>query len=121
MADAAAGLLERAEGYLLTARAAFDAGLRPQAFENARTAAELAAKSVLQRAGIRYGKEHNVARELVTAGGWPPGEPAKRLSKFLEDFTRGVYGFHEPVTSREAERALRLASEVIEHAKSRFS
>jgi HEPN domain-containing protein len=112
------GLLDRAEGYLRTARAALDNGDLPQAYENARTAAELAAKAMLARNGITAtGKDHNVAPALVQAGCWPGGGPGKRLSRFLGDFTRGVYGFSEPIAVRDAERALRLAEQVIEKAR----
>ncbi len=115
MADG--NLLDRAEGYLRTARAALENGDLSPAYENARTAAELAAKAMLARHGVTAtGKEHNVAPQLVQAGLWPAGEPGKRLSRFLGDYTRGVYGFSEPVKPQDAERGLRLAGSVLERA-----
>jgi hypothetical protein len=61
-------------------------------------------------------KAHNVAEALTKEGHWPAGEPFKRLSKFLGDHTRGIYGFHEPITKKEAERGIKLAGEVLAKA-----
>ncbi len=58
-------------------------------------------------------KTHNVADALVNDKHWPPGEPFKRLSKFLGDHTRGIYGFHDPVSGKEALRGIQLAKELI--------
>jgi HEPN domain-containing protein len=110
-------LLARAQGYLATARLAADAGHPAPAYENARSAAELAAKAMLGASGIRFGKDHNVAPDLVRAGLWPGGDLGKRLSRFLSDATRGVYGIAEPVRPAEAERAIRLAGNVLEAAR----
>jgi hypothetical protein len=111
------GLLQRAEGYLRTAQSAAENGDVMPAYENARTAAELAAKSMLQRKGLPFGKEHNVASDLVQAGLWPSGQPGKRLSKFLQDYTRGIYGFDEPVRAADLGRALRLAGDLLAAAR----
>jgi HEPN domain-containing protein len=111
-------LLQRSAGYLRTAQAALANADHPQAYENARTAAELAAKHLLAVHGVATtGKDHNVAPHLAKAGLWPGGEPGRRLSKFLGDYTRGVYGFAEPVSKVEAERAIRLAGQVLERAR----
>jgi HEPN domain-containing protein len=109
--------MDRGEGYLRTARAALDAGDWAPAFENARTACELAAKALLTHMGKETtGKQHNVARQIIDAQLWPGGEPGKRLSKFLSDYTRAVYGFKDPADRSEAQRALRMASDMIERA-----
>lgn len=107
--------LAQAQAFLRTAGAAFAQGDHGPAYENARTAAELAAKHMLGKSGITS-KAHNVAEPLVAAGHWPSGEPFKRLSKFLGDHTRGIYGFHDPVSAKEAERAIRMASEILARA-----
>lgn len=111
------GFLEQAQGYLRTAQAALDAGDLGPAFENARTAAELAGKHILSAFG-RPPKQHNITEDLVKSGAWPAGEPARRLSKFLGAHTRGIYGFDEPVKRAEAERGYRLAEQLIARAHS---
>ncbi|MES2154210.1 MAG: HEPN domain-containing protein [bacterium] len=111
-------LLQLAESYLRTARAALEAGDIAPAYETARTACELAAKAILDQRGIpTSGKEHNVAPQLVQAGAWPGGDPGKRLSKFLNDYTRGVYGVGETIARKEAERGVALAEQMIKKAK----
>ena len=111
-------LLDLAEGYLRTARSAAENLDWPQAFENARTAAELAAKHLLARHGMTaIGKEHDVAPQLVKAGLWPAGVQGQRLSRFLSEYTRGVYGLKEPVRRSDAERGIRMAEEALAKAK----
>jgi hypothetical protein len=112
-------LLARAEGYLRTAAAALESGDLAPAYENARTACELAAKQMLAARGVSVGKEHNVARPMVEAGLWPGGEPGKRLSKFLGDYTRGVYGFSERIRRLDVERGISMAEQMIAKAKAR--
>jgi len=85
--------LFQAQAFLRTARAAQENGDHGPAYECARTAAELAAKAMLSQTGIPP-KRHNVANLLVGAGRWPAKE-FKRLSQFMGDDTRGIYGFHE--------------------------
>lgn len=108
--------IRQARAFLRTADAAMEAGDYGPSYENARTAAELAAKHLLSQQGVPP-KAHNVAEALTQAGHWPAGEPFRRLSKFLGAHTRGIYGFHEPITSKEAQRALQLAMQVIEKAE----
>lgn len=111
-------LLGLAEGYLRTAKAAAANQDWPQAFENARTAAELAAKHLLAREGIAaVAKEHDVAPQLVQADLWPGGELGRRLSRFLRQSTRGVYDVEETVRRGDVERALRLADAVLDKAR----
>ena len=110
-------LLARAEGYLRTAATALAAGDLAPAYENARTACELAAKHMLAAKGVAVGKEHNVAPQLVAAGLWPGGEPGKRLSKFLGDYTRGVYGLAERIRASEVERGISMAGQMVEKAR----
>ena len=113
--DLDARLLQRAGQYLRTAHAAQANGDTDAAFENARTAAELAAKSMLAHAGVRYGADHNVSGTLVRAGLWPRSRAAP-LSKLLGEFVRGVYGFTNEVRPTDAARAIRLAGSVLEAA-----
>lgn len=108
--------VQQAHAFLRTAEGALAAGDYGPAYENARTAAELAAKHLLSKQGIPP-KAHNVAEALTQAGHWPAGEPFKRLSKFLGDHTRGIYGFHKPVTGKEAERGVQLAKQVLQQAE----
>lgn len=112
------GLLALAEGYLRTAKAAAANHDWPQAFENARTAAELAAKQVLADHGRpAVAKDHAVTPQLVHAGLWPAGVHGQRLSRFLGDYTRGVYGLSEPVRRSDAESGLRIAEAVLAKAR----
>lgn len=110
-------LLTRAESYLRTAIGAAKRGDLAPAYENARTACELAAKHMLTARGVNTGKEHNIARPLVEAGLWPGGDVGKRLSKFLGDYTRGVYGFKETISRNEVERGVLMAEQMIEKAR----
>ncbi|HUR26185.1 MAG TPA: HEPN domain-containing protein [Candidatus Thermoplasmatota archaeon] len=112
------GLLGLAEGYLRTAQAAASNADWPQAYENARTAAELAAKHLLARNGIvAVAKEHDVAPLLVQANLWPGGAQGRRLSLFLGDYTRGIYDVHESVSRGDAERGIRMAQTVMEKGR----
>lgn len=104
--------LKQAKAYLRTAEQALEAGNNGPAYENARTAGELAAKHLLSKAGVTPPKEHNVAAELVTANQWPSAD-FKRLSKFLGDHTRGIYGFHDLPSATEAKRGIQLAKEIV--------
>lgn len=113
-----ASLLGLAEGYLRTAKAAAANHDWPQAFENARTAAELAAKHLLARNGIHVvAKEHDVAPLLVQAGLWLGGDQGRKLSRFLRQSTRGVYDLEEPVRRGDAERGIRMAETVLAAAR----
>lgn len=112
-------LLDRAEGYLRTAIAAADTGDLAPAYENARTACELAAKHMLTAKGIATGKDHNVARLLVENHLWPGGDVGKRLSKFLGDYTRGIYGFTERISRTEVDRGIIMAQQMIQKARAR--
>lgn len=107
--------LSQAEAYLRTALAALENKDFGPAYENARTSAELSAKHMLAQSG-KPPKKHNVADLLVEAGRWPEKE-FKRLSQFMGDDTRGIYGFHDAVTGKEALRGVTLAKEVLAEAK----
>lgn len=107
--------LPDASAFLRTPKAALENGDLGPAYECARTAAELAAKTILRRAQVAaVARVHNVAPLLVEAGLWPGGETGRRLSKFLADSTRGVYGIGEPLTRNEVERGIRLAQQLID-------
>ena len=81
--------LQQARAFLRTAEAALTADDYGPAYENARTATELAAKLLLSKQGLPP-QAHNVAEKLVQAEHWPAGERFRRLSKFLGDHTRGI-------------------------------
>lgn len=70
--------IQQAQAFLRTAEAAYEAGDYGPSYENARTAAELAAKHLFSKKGVPP-KVHNVAEALTEAGHWPRGEPFKRL------------------------------------------
>ncbi len=114
--DPAGVLLDRAKEYQRTALAAAVNKDLNAAFENARTAAELAAKSMLVVAQHGYGKDHNVAPALVKTGLWPAGRDASKLSRFLGAYARGVYGLAEPVEPSEAQEALAWADRLVREA-----
>lgn len=113
-------LADRARQYHATAESARAAGHLDAAFENARTAAELACKSLLEHAGVPYPEEHNVAGAMVRHGLWTRGRAAP-LSKLLQEYVRGVYSLHRPVSGQEARRATQLAGTVIAAAERRLA
>lgn len=108
------GLGRRAQQYLRAAEFSRREGDFDAAFENARTAAELAGKSLLEAAGVPYEEEHNVAGALTHHNLMPPNVEGRRLSRLLAQFTRGVYGFREPIHERDVEEALRMARRLIQ-------
>lgn len=115
MDDLAVRLLRRAQQYARTARSALDATDYDAAFENARTAAELAGKAGLHAKTGRYGQKHNIAGAMVQAGIWPRSQGAP-LAKLLDEYVRGVYSFTRPVRIQDAVKAFRLAAKVVEAA-----
>lgn len=110
--------LDDAAAFVRTAEAALANGDIGPAYECARTAAEFAAKWMLRRQGsTAVTKEHNVAPQLVRAGLWPGGAQGRRLSQFLADATRGIYGVGEPLGRSDAERGIRTAKRLLELAR----
>lgn len=105
--DRARQFLEAAEDSRRARR--LDAG-----FEDARTSAELSAKALLQRAGLGYPSDHNVAGVLHQAGLTPLAVNPKQLSRLLRQYTRGNYGFDDPVSETELDDAIALARAMLE-------
>lgn len=96
-------------------RARYDVG-----FESARAAAELAGKAMLlAQTGSYPTKDHDVAGHLVQAKLIPADVSPKDLSRFLDDYTRGDYGFDRPVEPRELRKAIALAERMLDEAKVR--
>lgn len=113
------GMISRAEQRLASARDDLAANRHDVGYESARAAAELAAKALLlAKTGSYPTKDHNVAGHLQQAKLVPPGLSPKALSKFLDDYTRGDYGFDQPVEPRELRAALATAEAILTHAKS---
>lgn len=103
----------RAREFQAAAKLSFDAGHLNVAFEEARTAAELAAKLLLFRAAGERPKDHNPAGRLQELKLLPTGVGAKDLSLLLGQFSRGAYGFNESVSEAEARQALKIASKMV--------
>lgn len=112
--DLGQGLAQRATEWLRAAKQAYREHLYNAAYELGRTAAELASKALLFRAKGTYPKEHNVAGALHQHRLLPAGVSETKLSRLLADFTRGSYGFNEPVEPAEAKRAIDLASQILD-------
>jgi hypothetical protein len=113
-------LLRRAEAYFRTAVAAVKEGDPDPAYENFRTAAELAAKALLQHLEVPYPRSHNIGGTLAQAGCWPKGEQGRRMSVFLASSTRAVYGFTQDVDPLAVQEAHRLADQMITIARARL-
>lgn len=79
------------------------------AFEEARTAAELYGKALLLQKTGDYPRDHRVGSALHQAGLIPATLDARKLSRLLASYTRGNYGFQEPVAAEEVIEALAMA------------
>jgi HEPN domain-containing protein len=112
-----AALLARGVEYLAAAKDSRVARRWSIAYEEARTACELFAKAILLTKTGAYPRDHNVAPALFQAGLMPGGLDARELSRFLNDHTRGTYGFGDEPSEAEAERAAAVAQVVREHAE----
>lgn len=99
----------RAKEYLAAAEASYEGRRFAVAYDEARTAAELASKAILSRAGLTFKKEHNVAGDLRDASLLPTGIGASSLSRLLGDASRGTYGFDTPPSRVEAKDAIATA------------
>lgn len=106
-------LARRAADWLRMAELGHQDGRHEAAYECARTACELAGKSMLQRKLGRYPRSHEVQGDLFREGLIPPGVSAKRLSGLMADTTRGTYGVGPRVTSQEALTAIGLAKRMV--------
>lgn len=111
-------MIARAEQRLASARDDLAAGRNDVGYESARATAELAGKAILlSKTGSYPTKDHNVAGHLHQAKLLPPGIPPKALSKFLDAYARGDYGFDDPVEPRELRAAITMAEAVLSFAK----
>lgn len=110
-------ILERAEEHLKAAQTCLAAGLLNPAYELARTAAELYGKALILKRLGSYPRDHNVSGELRHRRLLPDDVSPTDLSKLLEDYTRGGYGFEEPVEAREARKAIAIATRLREEAE----
>lgn len=115
-----AKMMERAEQRLASARDDQARGRLDVGYESARAAVELASKALLlAKTGSYPTKDHNVAGHLSQAKLLPPGVSPKDLSRLMDDYTRGDYGFDRPVEARELRAALALAQRMIDEARTR--
>jgi HEPN domain-containing protein len=113
-------MIARAEQRLASAKDDAAAGRYDVGFESARAATELAAKALLlTKTGSYPTKDHNVAGHLHRAKLLPPDIAPKALSHFLDAYTRGDYGFAEPVEPRELRTAIKMAELMIAFAKTK--
>lgn len=116
-------MLRHAEEYLASAFADADADppRRSVAYDNARTAAELAGKAMLLKTTEDYPKKghsgHNIGGVLQMHGLIPSGLDPKRVAHLLKAHTRADYGFMDPVEQDEMEEALFLAEVLIAEAR----
>ena len=110
-------MLARATEHLQAAQRCLGDGLHHPAYELARTAAELYAKALLVRKTGSYPREHNVSGELQHRRLIPPDVSPTELSRFLDDYTRGGYGFSHPVEAREVRKAIALATKLRQAAE----
>lgn len=113
----ARALLERAIEWVETARLAIAERHANAAYECARTACELAGKALLSLRLGSYPRQHEIQGLLSKEALIPPNVNKTTLSRILGDWTRGTYGFAEPVSMKEAEQALRVAERMVEAAR----
>lgn len=109
--------LRRAQEYLESAQD--DCQVHPPrlivAFENARTAAELAGKAMLATIG-KNPRYHAIGGDLYQAGFVPPTIDPKTLSRLLKERTRADYGSGEPIDEAAAVEAITMASALVAQA-----
>lgn len=110
-------LIARAQEFLDAAEDSFEKERYNVAYDDARQAAELACKAILQQTEGEYPKSHQVAGRMFDRERIPDGVDATDLSGLLGDYTRGRYGFDNPVTDDEVKAALRLARTLLEAAR----
>lgn len=115
-----AKMMERAEQRLASAKDDLAAERLEVGYESARAAAELAGKAMLlAKTGSYPTKDHNVAGHLMQAKLLPQDVSPKDLSRFLDDYTRGDYGFDKPVEARELRNAVQMAQRMVREARLR--
>lgn len=115
-----AKMVDRAEQRLQSARDDQAKGRLDVGYESARAAAELASKALLlAKTGAYPTKDHNVAGHLSQAKLIPADVSPKDLSRLMDDYARGDYGFDRHVEARELRAALVLAQRMIDEARAR--
>lgn len=107
-------ILDRAEEFLSAANLLHESGLYNAAFDDARHAAELAAKALLLYHSGSYPTKHQVASELHKAGLIPHHIPPKMVSRLLAGFTTGRYGFRQEKGHEEVAEALTVATALLD-------
>lgn len=113
-------MISRAEQRLASAKDDLAAKRYDVGYESARAATELAAKALLlAKSGSYPTKDHNVAGHLQQAKALPVDVSPKALSRFLDSYTRGDYGFAQPAAPRELRAALAMAESMIAFARTK--
>lgn len=107
--------LERAQEFLAAAQDNLDARRCNVAHEDARTAAELAGKALLQHASGSHPRRHAIGGDLHQLGLLPPDIDARAVARLLKERTRADYGFG-PVDAADAAKALGIADALLRHA-----
>lgn len=102
-----------AEDWLATAEESRRAGRYHVSYEAARQAAELAGKVLLLRATGKFPKEHAIAGALAQAGVLPDTLDRRALQKFLQDFTRGTYGFDRRLVESDVALGIEMARAMV--------
>lgn len=103
-----------AEEYLDSALADFEANRYHVAYENARTAAEIAGKALLLQAQGSYPQKHAIGGDLFQAGLIPKHLDPRRVSRLLKERTRADYGYLEPIPPDEISEAIEIAKSFLQ-------
>lgn len=111
-------LLSRSREFLDAAQDSFEKERYNVAYDDARQAAELACKAILQETEGDYPRSHEVQGRMFQRDRIPDGIEARELSRLLGDYNRGRYAFDDPVDEDEARDALKLARTLHEAARS---
>jgi HEPN domain-containing protein len=121
MATTPENLVSRAAEWGSTARAALAQGSLHAAYDSARQSVELAGKALLQNEIGSFPKRHDIQGLLYQHGLLPPGGDARAFSALLSAWTRGTYGFEEPVSAEEAADAVHLSEKMLAFALAKLS
>lgn len=113
-------MLAHARSYLRSARRNLELGPEQSAvaFDEARHAAEVAAKAlVLHATGTDLGKVHSIGGSLAHAGLIPLSLDEKRVARLFAEHTRGSYGYYEGIDRPAVEEAIEAAERFIAAAE----
>ena len=112
-------MLRHAQEFLAAARSNTGAGRPAVAFDEARHAAEVAAKALhLKATGTDFGKGHAVAGPLNALGLLPAQVPERKWVRFFQEHTRASYGYFEDFTDAEVHNAITWATVMLQAAES---